>query len=186
MNRCILIFSIVALPAGPCWSEEVDELEEFIREVVADGEWVLTQDVRSVTLTRKNVRLLNPVSLPFGKSEDAIWNEFSFESDYRITVTFDTKLSQSEYDAIADLREKFIAKRTQGIAKGSKLHYSASVDADGVLRLPQFHYDGESIYFYSTDEGLLRTRPAAAREIRDRILAILEKKCSKYQTKSEK
>jgi hypothetical protein len=172
------------LGAGLCRAtperDALDVLVEKIREEVPGVEWKIAKDWRSITLTRKTVQFLNPVSLPAVTLEDEWWKEYSFTSDYRITITLDTKLTQVEYDGLLQLKRKLTSERTAGLSRNTKDFWIRSFNAQGVVRLPSYQLEGFSLYVYTSDDNFFRVRPDSVRMDRDKILAILEKSFTKY------
>ena len=170
-----LLLSLRFVNATP----ELDTLEQNIRATLRTSEWGLTKDWRSITLVRKNVQFLNPISLP-PSSEDELWKEYSFISDYRITITLDTKLTQSEFDELVRVKRVLATQRTGGIPRPSKELFTATRNSEGIIRLPNYHWNRFSVYLYTSDDGLFRVRPEAVETLRNNIVAILEKSCTKY------
>ena len=127
----------------------------------------------------------------FESATVTLWNQRpgtletrSFTSNYRITITFDTKLTQSEYDDIAKLRHDLIAKRTAGL-KPSMEYYEANGQAQGVIQLPDYYMDRFTVYFYYSDkDSIFELRPDSVKSTRDKITKNLESSCSKYVTAS--
>ncbi len=182
MKTVALILVALSLTLYDCkGSSEIDALAKKIETGMTDGGWVITKDLVSITLTRKNVQLLNPINLPGGIDEDKIWEEYALKSDYRITIVLDPKLSQVECDRLRKLREELIAARTKGLKPGTRDYLSSVSEAKGVLRLPNHYWGRFSVYFYSSDEWFFDVRPVSVTKTRDKILQILDKTCSKYK-----
>jgi hypothetical protein len=114
--------------------------------------------------------------------EKELWDKYSFTSDFRITIRFDTKLTQSEYDRIAGFRNDLTAQRAAALKRDSSEYWSLKSSAKGVLRLPDYYSEWSSVYFSSSDEGFFRLHPDPVKDARDRIVAILEKSYKKYST----
>ena len=186
---------LIALTSTPCRATDLDDFEKQnpteidkiasqIQAVLAGPGWQITQDWKSITVIRTNVQFLNPLQLPYGINDQELWKTRSFTSSYRITITFDTKLTQSEYDDIAKLRHDLIAKRTAGLKPGME-YYEANGQAQGVIRLPDYYLDRFTVYFYYSDkDSIFELRPDSIKSTRDKIVKILESSCSKYATAS--
>ena len=97
---------------GACFAAtNMIDLVKLIEAKAASNDWVVTKDFQSITLTKKKVLILNSIQLP-PWPEDKIWNELSSQSDFRITINWDTLLSQYEYENLSILRNNFIIRRT--------------------------------------------------------------------------
>ena len=184
----LLVF--FALTSGLCQTAPDGALDGLARKIQASlsgPEWQIVKDFSSISVIRTNVQFLNGMQLPPGDLED-LWKASSFTSDFRITIRFEPKLNQSEYDMLARLRRDVIAKRAVGLDVGmdSTLGYShAARDVKHTIELPGYCLDRFSVYFYSSDEDFFLVRPDAVKSTRDKVIKILEDVCSKYVTASE-
>lgn len=182
LHFCVcLVLNMTLARATP----ELDALEDKIRAAAPGPEWKILKDWHSITLSRKSVQFLNPISLPGSILVDEIWKEFAFTSDYRITVTLDTKLTQSEYDRLVRLQHSLKSERTAGSDPKTKDHFSRSQDAEGVIRLPSFYIKRYSVYVYTSDDHFFELRPSSVEADRDKVLLAIEKLCSKHVPTSE-
>lgn len=182
-SLCVVLF--LTLRMGLCFAmPELDALESKIRAELPGTEWQIVKDWRSITVTRSNVQFLNPISLP-PATESELWNQYSFTSDYRITITLDTKMTQSEYLDLLRVKQNWTAQRTAGMSHNTKDFWSASQGAQGVVRLPSYYLNRFSVYLYTSDDSFFRIRPDSVTTARDKILAILEKSCSNYSATPE-
>jgi hypothetical protein len=102
-----------------------------------------------------------------------------FTSDYRLTITLDTRLSDTEYRELKQLRQNCFAQRTEP-AQDRKDAFEKSNDAAGIIRLPQYHLKRFSVYLYSSDDNFFETRPTSVATARDKVIAILDASCNKY------
>ena len=161
---------------------ELDTLAASIREEVTEAEWQIVIDWKSISLIRKKVQFLNPISLPPVESEEQWWKQRAFTSDYRITVTLDTKLSQEEHDELCRAKQGLIAKRTEGTEPGTRDHYGISKAANGIIRLPSHYLGRYSVYVYSSDDRFFRLRPDSVKVVRDKVVEVLNRSCSEYKT----
>ena len=183
-NLCFILMALAFATQAAPPNFGLDDLANRIRVALPGPEWVVVKDSTSLTLIRTNVQFLNPISLPaHQKSEDDLWDKYAFRHDYRITIVLGTKLSQAEYQKLIGVKEALISARVAGLKRGTKEFWSAYNSVDGVMRLPSHYLERFSVYFYSSDEGFFNVRPKAVEEGRDRVLAILDKTCAKYNGK---
>jgi len=187
MRIRILVIFLVTFGVGfcPAATDDFDSLVGKIRIELSGTDWQIVTDRNSITLTTTNVQFLYQVSLPLGMPEKELWDRFSVRSDYRITITFDTKLTQEEYDDLFRLRRTFTAKRTAGLDPRTKDFFGRSIAAEGVVRLPTYYLDYASIYLYTSDTRFQRIRPDSVHIARDNVVALLEQFCLKYSTPAE-
>ncbi|HBC89294.1 MAG TPA: hypothetical protein DCZ94_20325 [Lentisphaeria bacterium] len=119
----VIIFVMIALTTFAPYlkaNSEVDKLGKSIKPILHGTAWEMSTDWRSITLIRRNCNFLNSVSLPTGPDDDKTWEKYSFITDYRITITFDTKLTDAEYQQQRELKQRFITERTRGLLDGTK------------------------------------------------------------------
>jgi hypothetical protein len=186
MKPLTFLLTFLFLEMGPCHaSPELDVLEGKIRTELPGSEWQLVKDWRTITISHHDVRFLNPISLPFGWPDDQLWNKLSFTSDYRITITLDSKVTQSEYDELLRLKMKLTAERTAGAGRNTRDFASISRNAEGVVRLPIYYSDRFSVYLYTSDDNFFTVRPDSIVDDRDKVLALLEKSYTKYTQTAE-
>jgi hypothetical protein len=164
---------------------ELDDLEGKIRAQLRGTGWGIVKDWDSITVTKTNVQFLNRNQLPV-LAEEELWKQYSFTSDYRITITFDTKLTYPEFEEILRVKRDLTVRRVAGLKKGWQLA-EVGQEAQGLIRLPGYYSDVHSVYFYTTDDddSSIMMRPDSVSISRDAIRAILEKSFSKYPMASE-
>jgi hypothetical protein len=186
MKSLQFLLTFLFLQIGPCHAgAELDALEGKIRKELPGSEWQLVKDWRTITIFHHNVRFLNPINPPLGWSDDQLWNKLSFTSDYRITITLDSKLTQSEYDELFRLKNKLTTERTSGAGRNTRVFASESRKAEGVVRLPIYYFDRFSVYLYTSDDSYFSVRPDSIVDVRDKVLAILEKSYTRYTPTAE-
>lgn len=168
--------------SGLCYcnaTPELDALDDSLKGEALGEEWQILKDWRSITLTRKQVQFLNPIGLPAFETEDELFKEFSFTCDYRITITLDDKLTQSEYEELFRLEHKLTAERIAAEKPNAKW------TKQNLVHLPSYYTERFSVYIYISDDNFFRTRPASVKTTRDKIMAVLERNFSKYSTEAK-
>ena len=175
----------VMCQAGTEYADQFDGLVTKISEQLVGGGWQITTDRRSIILVRRGVRLLFDVSLGLpGTSAEEKWNKFSVESDYMVRISFDSELKQEEYDLLTDLKAKMVTDRLRGLDPRTKKYAKTKAVAENLLRLPDYRWQGSSVYIYRSDDGFCEIRPAVIAEQRTRLMALLNRTFSKYATKN--
>ena len=184
MKRFSCVLLLLVLSQGVCHALplEIDSFLLKIRAELTESEWEVATDFFSITLTKKGVQFLNPISV--GTTPQA-WRRYSFTADYRITITFDTRLTQAEYEKLLRVKQELVAHRIQGLSTNTKDYWSARTQADRTIRLPSYYSERFSVYVYTSDDDLFLVRPDSVRAARDTVFAILEKSCAKYTVTSE-
>jgi hypothetical protein len=166
---------------------DFEGLATRINEQLAGGGWQMTNDgCRSITLVRPKTRLLFDYNLGLpGMPEEQKWQEHSTERDYTLRIDFDTELSQQEYDLLQTTRAKLVAGRVKGLDPSSVAYVQAKAAAEGLLRLPQYHWNGRSVYMSYPDGGL-QTRPSSVADQCAKVKTLLDRTFTKYEaSKSE-
>ncbi len=173
-------FGLALIINRACASES--EIIERIQHEVAGPGWQITADLSSVTLIHTNVQFLNPINPPtgIGIDEEQTWKELSSTNNYRITILFESKLSQVEYDQVSALRDELIANRTKGLNRQTMDYFSASEEAKSLVHLPDYYIERNSVYVYCSDLGFFEIRPAEVVKAHEKIMQILDQTCSKY------
>ncbi len=165
-------------------------VNEIVRSNTPKG-WQFETDKRMFVISLSKVRLLNPVSLPAGDTDDEIWEEFSWEADFIILIRVTSKIDAVEYAALTKLRADTISRRIHeweekhGEPINGKSRWGLVQEVHSTLQLPYCHSESDSIWITSTDYELLRTRPKAARDVADAIRAGLAGEFTLYNENSE-
>jgi hypothetical protein len=179
----ILCFARQECYPGAGKAQDFDTFVARLNGCLAGGGWEVTTDFSAITIVRRHLRCLHDFQLPTGSSDEEKWKEYSFESNYILTITFDTELTQQEYDLLYTTKTNLMANRLRGIDRRSVEHYSAAQAAKGVVLLPQYHWSSRSVYVYSSDDGNWQLRPALVAEQRDKVFALIDRTFTKYQAR---
>lgn len=178
-----LLFSAVAFALTSLTSTSVaypivDELVKKLAPTAEEGGWTISSDWRSVTLIREKTKLLNPFGLPALTPEDELWDEYGFETAFRITITFEPKLKDSEYTRLKELKALFLGERTQGEDGRGRL--AAASKAERLFQIPKYKTERFSVYIYSSRNDFFDVRLATAWASADKMLKIIDDTFESY------
>jgi len=157
---------------------ELTVIEREIRSLLDGSDWEISRDPSGLTLIKRGVTLLNPMSAALSGPDDDIWLKYSFKSDYRITVTVGPKITDDDYSELIRMRDQWRKVRRPVIPE------SPDRGAPGPIQLPMHHIGWVSVYVDATDDRF-EVRPASAITTRGLIMQVLESTCQKYEDKPE-
>lgn len=160
--------------------QEIDNLVKNIKPIIQETSWALSTDIHSITLVCKKCQFLNLMSHPGGTDEE-IWKKYSITAGYRISISFDSKLNDAEYQQLKEIKKRFIAERTKGETPGTKDYWGKSFMASRLIKLPQYKSDRYSIYVYSSQSDFYEVRPKIVQDQAEAIIQILEKQFESYE-----
>ena len=109
-----------------------------------------------------------------------MWKELSFTTDYRISITFDTKLTDAEYRDQCELKERLIRERAKGLPERSKQYASMAAKASHLLNLPKYKSDHLAVSWYSSGDEFFEVRPSEVMEATRKIMKLLEAEFARY------
>ena len=166
--------------------ESIDTVVLDIKNFLPDG-WEIQNDDTTIILYRKKpVRMLSPVSLPPLEDKE-LWEQFSWESNYIITIRFASIMSFESYAKLKTLRASAIEERAklEGVKKGSKMYWSLRNSISKAFLLPEYQGKRYSIYLNFTGEDYCLIRPEDPKIVRESVIQIIEKSFSSYEQKEE-
>ncbi len=168
-------------------SEPVNKkIESLIATIIPKG-WTLRTDEGTIIGSASKIKLLNPISLPMSDSQDKLWKEYSWESDFNVVVRITPKIDEEEYATLVKLRSDFLERRVRDWEKKNgkeiygKSRFELELGVNTIVALPYCYSENQSIWITTTDDGLLWTQPTTARKFSDALKKALAKEFTIYK-----
>lgn len=182
-----LLIMLSCFIPGNVQSEPASKKVELIFSKLIPKGWSFSKDDSSYICTAPKVKFLNPISLPASSAENSTWEEFSWESDFHVVVRITPKLTDTEYAALVKMRSALLESRIHDAGKendvkiNDKSRFGIEQEVHAMITLPYCYSENQTIWISTTDDGLLKTRPKAARDFADALRMALANDFTLYK-----
>ena len=173
----MFLLSFVDVPARGTSRKGLLELQERLVAAMPEG-WDVARSKNYLIFSFKNARFRNSIGTPASASEDELWERFSWESDFVISLRFTSAVSQKEYDSLMKLREEVEQRRKLEIIADSEIGFDGrhqlGIDEflESAFPLPMRRLDDFSIWIdVNNRRGRFWTRPSSLIEFEKKVRA---------------
>ncbi|MGC4016224.1 MAG: hypothetical protein QM755_17135 [Luteolibacter sp.] len=180
-----------ALPAASSGSRpdiakygDVDsELAELVKAHVP-ADWKIMADANRIIVSPGSVKYFHLVSAGRSPESEESWVDAPV-NDFIIEIRSAPRMSDEEFESLRKWRQVLLETRiSQTDSPGGKMNgkslWEMKCQVARMVPLPFCHDSNQSLYFYSSDEGLAATRPASAVETAKALRAALGKIYTRY------